>query len=83
MKKWKELAQKPREEVEEELRIDSSKRRDSLIQFGENPDDEKSDDFKKDDSIPEENETQDCSSTVSDENSQNAEDDGFEHDTVT
>jgi len=32
MKKWKQLAEKCREEVEAELRIDSSERRHSLIQ---------------------------------------------------
>ena len=39
MKKWKQLAEKPREEVEKDLRIDSSERRHSLIQYGEQSDD--------------------------------------------
>ena len=59
MKKWKELAEKPREDVENELRIDVSKRRASLIQIGENSDDEveKLDDVKHQDRISEETES--------------------------
>lgn len=43
MKKWKELAEKPREEVENELSIDTTDRRHSLIQYGEHTDEELSD----------------------------------------
>ena len=59
MKKWKELAEKSREAVEEELRIDVNKRRDSLIQIGEDPDqDEKTDISKtRESGIQEENES--------------------------
>ena len=59
MKKWKELAEKSREAVEEELRIDVNKRRDSLIQIGEDPDQlEKSDISKpRESGIQEENES--------------------------
>ena len=56
MKKWKELAEQTREAVEEELRIDVNKRRDSLIQIGEedSDDNEKSDITKLRESILEE-----------------------------
>lgn len=60
MKKWKELAEKCREAVEEELRIDINKRRDSLIQIGEDPDqeNEKTDASKpRESGIQEENES--------------------------
>lgn len=49
MKKWKQLAEKSREDVEKELRIDSSERRHSLIQFGEHSEDETSDESGKND----------------------------------
>ncbi|XP_052274337.1 probable 3',5'-cyclic phosphodiesterase pde-5 isoform X2 [Dreissena polymorpha] len=54
MKKWKQLAEKSREDVEKELRIDSSQRRHSLIQYGEHLDDETSTDSEKPDDISEE-----------------------------
>ncbi|XP_045160110.2 probable 3',5'-cyclic phosphodiesterase pde-5 isoform X3 [Mercenaria mercenaria] len=47
MKKWKQLAEKPREEVEKDLRIHSSDRRHSLIQYGEHTDDDSSDSSDK------------------------------------
>lgn len=49
MKKWKQLAEKSREDVEHELRIDSSERRHSLIQFGEHSEDDASDGADKQD----------------------------------
>ena len=49
MKKWKQLAEKSREDVEHELRVDSSERRHSLIQFGEHSEDETSDESGKHD----------------------------------
>ena len=55
MKKWKELAEQSREAVEEELRIDINKRRDSLIQIGEEDNEvEKTDLSKFRESIQEE-----------------------------
>ena len=59
MKKWKELAEKSREAVEEELRIDVNKRRDSLIQIGEDPDQFEKTDMSKtrESGIQEENES--------------------------
>ncbi|KAL4235697.1 hypothetical protein ACF0H5_004090 [Mactra antiquata] len=49
MKKWKELAEKSREDVEKELRIDSSERRHSLIQYGEHIDDDIDSSVKEED----------------------------------
>lgn len=49
MKKWKQLAEKSREEVEKELRIDISERRHSLIQYGEHTDEDLSDSSEKQD----------------------------------
>lgn len=58
MKKWKQLAEKSREDVERELRIDSSERRHSLIQFGEHSEeDETSDESGKNDDTPDEPES--------------------------
>lgn len=54
MKKWKQLAEKPREDVERELRIDVSERRHSLIQYGEHTDDDNSDSSDRQEDIQEE-----------------------------
>lgn len=69
MKKWKELAEKSREAVEEELRIDINKRRDSLIQIGEDPDQEyeKTDLSKSREGILEENESNESNGSGEDD----------------
>ncbi|WAR23266.1 PDE5-like protein [Mya arenaria] len=57
MKKWKQLAEKPRDDVEAELSIDISERRHSLIQYGEHPEDDSSTDSEKPEDIAEETES--------------------------
>lgn len=49
MKKWKQLAEKSREDVENELRIDRSERRHSLIQYGEHTDEDTDSSDRQDD----------------------------------